>query len=421
MKNENPNFNRRNFIKGLGTLGAGAMVPLNQYCTNRHSQGADESAAMKIPTRPFGNTGVDIPVLILGAARDMGKKHALLATCLKYGVNYWDTSVMYSGGMAETGLGEYFAKNPGSREGTFIVSKADDIWDNMPDTKRIEKELNTSLTRFGVDQLDAYCPLHAVEFPEQITPELGEWAKNKKAEGKFRLVGLSTHNNMAAILKRASETDWVDFVYAKYNVELLTDEDMQRSLDACYNAGKGIVAIKTQRTLSKQLHLEGPFETAAVEEMVEHFLDGGFTEGQAKLKLVLQDERISGASVGMEDIGILMQNVAAILDQTRLSEKDMAVLNQYCKATSHLSCLGCAHICKKAMPEMPYIADVLRYMVYYHGHCQFEMAKQNYARLPLQIRENITNFDYTGAEAVCPQKIAIGELVREASGLLASA
>ncbi len=418
MKKESPNFNRRKFLKGLGTFGAGAMVPLNQFCSNPDSKRANELSSIRIPTRKFGNTGVEIPVLILGAAREMGKKHPFLSTCLNYGVNYWDTSVMYSGGLAEKGLGEYFVKNPGSRENIFIVTKADDIWDNMPDTKRIDNELNTSLERIGVNQLDAYCPLHAVEFPEQITPELGAWAKRKKSEGKFRLVGLSTHNNMAAILKKAAETDWVDFVYTKYNFELLSDEDMQRSLDACYHAGKGIVAIKTQRTLSKQLDLEGPFETAAVEDMARHFLDQGFTEGQAKLKLVLQDERISGASVGMEETGILMQNVAATLDHTRLSEADVAILNSYGKATSHLSCLGCSDICKKAMPEMPYVADILRFMVYYNGHCHFDMAKQNYARLPVMIRENIKNFDYSKAEYLCPQKIAIGDIIREASDLM---
>lgn len=419
MKKENTAFNRRKFIKGLSTFGAGAMVPLNQFCTNQDSQETAKASALKIPTRKFGNTGIEIPVLILGAARDMGKKHPLLDTCLKYGAYYWDTSVLYSGGLAEAGLGAYFIKNPGSRENIYIVTKADDIWDNKPDTKRIDKDLNTSLNRFGVNQLDAYCPLHAVEFPEQITDEVGEWAKRKKKEGKFRFVGLSTHSNMAAVLKKAAETDWVDFVYTKYNFELLSDEDMQRSIDACYQAGKGIVAIKTQRTLSKHLDLEGPFETAAVEEMANHFLDHGFTEGQAKLKLVLQDERISGASVGMEDLGILMQNLAAVLDHTKLSGEDIAMLSKYGKATSHLSCLGCTEICKKAMPEMPFIADVLRYMVYYNGHCFHDMARQNYARLPHHIRKNIKNFDYAKAELVCPQKIAIGNIIREASDLMA--
>jgi predicted aldo/keto reductase-like oxidoreductase len=71
------------------------------------------------------------------------------------------------------------------------------------------------------------------------------------------------------------------------------------------------------------------------------------------------------------------------------------------------------------MPEMPYIADVLRYMVYYNGHCHYDMARQHYARLPGPIRDNIKDFDYRKAEEVCPQKIAIGNLIREASGLMA--
>jgi predicted aldo/keto reductase-like oxidoreductase len=261
--------------------------------------------------------------------------------------------------------------------------------------------------------------LHAVEHASQITPDVGEWANIQKSKGKFRFTGLSTHSNMASILLKAAQTDWIDFVYTKYNFELFNDEEVQNALDACYHAGKGIVAIKTQRTLSKKLTLTGPFESEALEKLVAHFLDNGFTEGQAKLKLVLEDKRISAASVGMEDTGILMQNIAAVLDRSKLSQADIEMLNEYKSATSHLSCLGCSDICKKAMPEMPYIADVLRYMVYHNGHCHHQMAKQNYLRLPSEIRENILSFDYSKAEAVCPQKIAIGNFIHEAASLMA--
>ena len=417
MEEKNYKLSRKAFLTGIGALTVGSLVSINQSCTG-NSGHKKEEGLLRIPTRKFGNTGVEAPVLILGAAREMGKKHPLLSNCLKYGVKYWDTSILYSSGLAEIGLGEYFTKNPGSREEVFIVTKADDIWDNIPDVRRIEKNLEVSLKRFNIPQLDGYVPLHATERPDQISNEMGEWAKEQKKKGKFRFVGISTHNNMAAILMKAAETDWIDFVYTKYNFELFNDEAMQKALDACYNAGKGIVAIKTQRTLSKTLTLTGPFETDTLENMVNHFRDHGYTEGQAKLKLVLEDRRISAASVGMEDIGILMQNIAAVLDQTKLSQADRHMLNEYSKATSHLSCLGCSEICKAAMPEMPYIADVLRFMVYHNGHCNHNMAKQSYERLPENIKANIRNFDYAKAEAVCPQKISIGSLISEAADLM---
>lgn len=416
MDNKNK-FTRKQFLGSIGTLALGSLYSASQSCTSVNEEKKPQFP--EIPKRKFGNTGIDVPVLILGASSEMSKKHPLLTNCMQYGVRYWDTSALYSDGLAEAGLGEYFKKNPGSREEVFVVTKADDIWNNKPDIKRISHDLESSLQRMGLQQLDGYVPLHAIEHPNQITPEIGDWAKKQKAKGKFRFVGMSTHSNMSSILMKASETDWIDFVYTKYNFELFNDEEMQMALDACYNAGKGIVAIKTQRTLSKELKLTSPFESEALEKMVNHFLEQGFTEGQAKLKLVLEDKRISAASVGMEDTGILMQNVAAVLDQSKLSQADVEMLNEYKKATSHLSCLGCSHICKKAMPEMPYIADVLRYMVYHHGHCHHQMAKQNYDRLPDFIRKNIKNFDYTKAEAVCPQKIAIGDIVREAADLMA--
>ena len=410
-------ISRKHFLGSMGALAMGSLHAVVQSCASPGNEKKVDSPM--IPKRAFGNTGIEVPVLVLGAARDMSKKQPLLDNCMQYGVHYWDTSALYGGGMAEAGLGEYLKTNPDSREKVFVVTKADDIWDNQPDLKRINHELETSLQRMGLSYFDGYVPLHAVEHASQITPEVGEWANMQKSKGKFRFTGLSTHSNMASILLKAAQTDWIDFVYTKYNFELFNDEEVQRALDACYHAGKGIVAIKTQRTLSKKLTLTGPFESETLEKLAAHFLDNGFTEGQAKLKLVLDDKRISAASVGMEDTGILMQNVAAVLDRSKLSQADVEMLNEYKSATSHLSCLGCSDICKKAMPEMPYIADVLRYMVYHNGHCHHQMAKQNYLRLPSEIRENIRSFDYSKAEAVCPQKIAIGELIREAANLMA--
>jgi len=45
---------------------------------------------------------------------------------------------------------------------------------------------------------------------------------------------------MAEILLKAAETEWIDFIYTKYNFELMNDEDMNKAIEECYQAGKGI-------------------------------------------------------------------------------------------------------------------------------------------------------------------------------------
>ena len=69
---------------------------------------------------------------------------------MKYGLTYWDTSVGYGGGKAETGLGEFFANNPDVREKVFMVTKSEPcIRHQNQGIERIEEEFNTSYQRFG--------------------------------------------------------------------------------------------------------------------------------------------------------------------------------------------------------------------------------------------------------------------------------
>ena len=413
------NADRRSFIKSLGVLGiAGATAPIAQSCSSAEKRNRN-IGEIAVPTRPLGNTGIEVPAIAVG----LGSMDRFFSEAfLKYGLTYWDTSIRYGEGKTEMGLGEYFAKNPDIRKKVFMVTKSDDCHRHMNEgLERLENELNTSYQRFGNVTLDGYVALHAVSQPESFMPGLGDWVKKKKEEGKFRFAGISAHSNMAEMLKKAAQQDWVDFVYLRYNFSVMNDEELNDAINACYDAGKGIVAIKTQRNMSFQaeVSLEGPYETDALENMVAHFREEGYTDGQGKLKMVLDDKRFSSAAVSMHDIGLVAQNVAVAMDRTKLSSTDMEVLKKYADATKHLSCQGCSSICEKAMPEMPFIADVMRYLVYYQGHCDHSMAFEEYKRLPGHIRRNLKAFDYSKAEKVCPNKMAIGEMMHEAHNLFA--
>ncbi len=412
---------RRQFLSNIGTIAVGSLVSVSGACTNDSSKAKTtsklpESVFPSIPRRTLGKTEIDLPVIGLGSGGDLREKQTLLTTCLQYGLNYWDTSIMYSEGNSELGIGKYFKLYPDLREEIFLLTKADDIWANMPDIKILNDQLNTSLEKLNTTFVDGYVGLHAMEAPEiQLNNHVREWAVDMKKRGRFKYFGVSTHKNMPQVLSSISKLDWVDFALTKYDFELMYDEEMQNAIEACYKAGIGLIAIKTQRNLS----LKGDLEFEAQEELAKHFLKRGFTEGQAKLKMVLEDERITSAAVGMEDIGILVQNIGAVLDKTKLSITDKEILRKYAVKTCHASCKGCAHICETALPDVPYISDIMRHLVYFDGHRDHVMAQQSFARIPVSVRNKLLLSDYSLAEARCPQKIPIGKFIAKAVKLLA--
>jgi uncharacterized protein len=422
MKKHKTEMERRQFLAGLGAITIGSLIPFNQSCKSsdrsdsRKSSGTSGYEFPTVPRRKFGKTGVELPVIGLGSGGDLREKRALLATCLQYGVNYWDTSIMYSQGNSELGIGKFFDEYPEERDNVFILTKNDDIWANIPDVEVIDNEFKSSLKKMGLESVQAYVGLHAMEAPEvQFTLELRDWAQSMKDQGKFKYFGLSTHKNMSQVLFKAASLDWIDFVLTKYDFELMYDADMQNAIEECYQAGIGLIAIKTQRNLS----LYGELEVKAQAELAKYFLEKGFTEGQAKLKMVLEDKRITSAAVGMGDIGILIQNIAAVLDKTVLTSTDKEILMNYAKATCHASCKGCSYICEAALPGVPYISDIMRQLVYYNGHGDHHKARTSFSRIPGNIRKKILSSDYSQAEALCPQKIPIGKCVSEAVNLLA--
>jgi len=57
--------------------------------------------------------------------------------------------------------------------------------------------------------------------------------------------------------------------------------------------------------------------------------------------------------------------------------------------------------------------------MYYRDYGDHGLAREVYAGLSQEIRAQLTEVDYSRAERVCPQGLAIGELIREASRVLA--
>jgi predicted aldo/keto reductase-like oxidoreductase len=288
------------------------------------------------------------------------------------------------------------------RKKLFIVSKAS----HAGNVKEAEERLLESLKRMNTDYVDAFYGVHGLDNMSQLTDDYKTWAENMKKQGKIRFFGFSTHKNMAQNLYATSKLGWVDAILTTYNFRLMKDAGMQKAVDACYKAGVALTAMKTQKGVTA--------ETDEDKKLIEHFTAKGFTEGQAKLKAVLEDERIPSVNVGMNSVSVITENVAAALDRTKLTQDDKMVLEQYAQATCDGYCAGCAHICDGAIPQAPYVSDIMRSLMYHNGHNNTQLARQTFAEIPAGVRANLLNIDYSTAEARCPQRMPIAKLVRQA-------
>jgi predicted aldo/keto reductase-like oxidoreductase len=417
MKEKHNKINRRNFLKTMGAAGLGSVfVSANVKAgPNEPNTGkTQEPTVLHVPKRKLGKAEVEVSCLGIGIMFNLVDNQILLRNALKYGVTYLDTADNYAGGNSELGIGKYLQKNPEVRKDLFIVSKPS----QAKTIDELEQCLQASLKRMNTDYIDAYFSLHGVSDPAQLTDQLKNWVESVKKRKLIRYFGFSTHSNMAKCLTAAAQLGWIDLIMTTYNFRLIKDAEMEAAIDACHKAKIGLVAMKATGKASRR-RPDQPAETDADKKLLEQLLQRGFTFEQAAIKVVLQDERICCACVGMETVPKLVANVAAVLDKTELTSEDKNALNEYASATCSGYCPGCADICNSALPNMPYVSDIMRYLMYYNSYGDTDRARELFARIPMQVRDNLLSVDYHLAEVCCPQRLPISKLMAEAVSKLA--
>jgi len=392
---------RRDFLKTTGAAGIGLLaasaVPASLCAQD----------AGRVPTRPFGKTGANVAILSLGGMFDIPNNQLMLRQAVKWGVTYWDTANSYEGGNSELGIGKYFAKYPEDRKGIFLVTKST-AWT----LKGMTEHLNLSLERMRTDWIDLFF-VHSVRSISSMDKDMRKWGEKAKAEGKIRFFGFSTHSNMEECLLGAAPLGWIDGIMMTYNYRLMQTDAMRRAVDACAKAGIGLTAMKTQG--GGQVLTRGEEEI----KMGGRFLQGGFTQGQSKLKAVWENPQIASICSQMPSMALLSENTAAAVNKTRLSAVDRGALDRYAQASAAGYCAGCTWICESAVAAAVPVGRVMRYLMYCRDYGNRGFARSRFRALPVETRAVMERLDYNAAEARCPQKMPIGRLMREASQELA--
>lgn len=207
----------------------------------------------------------------------------------------------------------------------------------------------------------------------------------------------------------AARLGWVDGIMMTYNYRLMHTAEMKQAVADCERAGIGLTAMKTQGGGAVSTTTETEVELAG------RFMARGFSSQQAKLKAVWDSPQIASICSQMPNLTILMANISAALDKTRLAADDRRLLDRHARNTAAHYCAGCGHICEAATGgDMP-VADIMRYLMYHRSYGESERARRRFKTLPDAVRKQILTIDYRKAEQLCPQKMAIGRLMHDAS------
>lgn len=221
--------------------------------------------------RKLGNTGLDVSVIALGCeafVEDNNNAKLFFDMAEEAGVNYFD--LFTSDPDARSAVGEALK---GRRDKFIIQSHISSVWKNgqyerSRNLNDVKAAFEDSLERLGTDYIDVgmihYCDADS-DWDAIKANGIVDYAKQLKAEGRIRHIGLSSHNPKVAI-RAISEGDIevlmfsVNYVYdmlpGTENVDDLwadevyeggfknMDPDRQRLYELCEDMGVGITVMK---------------------------------------------------------------------------------------------------------------------------------------------------------------------------------
>lgn len=354
-----------------------------------------------VPKRLFGNTGVKISKLCLGGGSfGSTDHHALLDEALKLGVDCWEI-VSFTGNV----YGDYFKKNPGLREKVFLSGKV-----YSTDPTAMQAQLNQILEENETSFID-FLAVHPVDDIKVLDKDVRKWVENVKKKKKIRFFGFCTHKKMDACLGGGAKLGWIDGVQTFYNHRIQGVKSMEDALHKCHEAGMGIFAVKSMgfcvEKTSELLKLP-------LREKLNAWLaaqDVSFE--QVKLKAIWQNPLLTSVCSLMPDLVVLQANVDAARDEQPLDPEISKLLAEYANGTGHYFCRRCG-ACETANADQVPIGAIMEMLMYSRRYGKKEWAAKRFAQLSRDIRNKMAHCSFASAEKICPQKMPITQLLKEA-------
>jgi 1-deoxyxylulose-5-phosphate synthase len=267
------------------------------------------------------------------------------------GINFFDTSDMYSLGVSEQILGRA-VRDFVSRDSVVIATKAyfpmsDDVNDRGLSRKHLMSAVDRSLARLGTDYIDLY-QIHRDDPSTPIEETLRALDDIIRA-GKVRYIGASSMAawQFAKALYLADRHGWSRFVSMQNHYNLVYREEEREMLPLCREEGIGVVPwsplargflagnrrssdkgetarARTDKIAHDLYYRDSDFRI--VERVVALAGQKGVTPAQIALAWLLHQPGVTAPIVGATKMDQLQQAIAAL--DVKLSDEERKSLEE---------------------------------------------------------------------------------------------
>jgi len=266
--------------------------------------------------RVLGRTGVSVSKLCFGAGmfgyfgnEDAAECARMVDRAIDAGINYFDTSDVYSHGESETLLGKALK---GKRDEVVLATKfslpmTDDPNQRGSSRRWIVREVEASLKRLDTDYIDLY-QVHRPDASTDIDETLGALSDLVRA-GKVRMLGSSTFP-----AEQIVEAQWVAQRRGRerFRVEQPPYSIFARRIEAdilptCQRYGMGVVVWSplSQGWLTGKWRRDAPPNDTNRQNLQPHLYDMSRPDNQRKLDLIEQlDAVASEAGISLMHMAI---------------------------------------------------------------------------------------------------------------------
>jgi len=430
-------LNRRSFIKTSLAGAAGTTTLLKTRLSAQDEQGT--GPAPKITAyRRLGRTGFEASDIGFGGG--MPCDPSVIEAAFERGINYVDTGEHYVRGASERSIGTALKK--WDRKKIFVTTKLNLLFygPGKATKEGLKERFGKCLERLQTDYVDCLM-IHMTSVASQVKHEgFHSAARELKAEGRIRYIGLSNHgpeqriyghtkDPMEKVLLAAVEDGRFDMALFVYN--FLQKEQGERIIDAFREKDMGVTLMKTNPVnvynrwkagIDDSIARGRKISDATLEMAKEYqtFLEKGEafkkkyglgSEAEirdAAIKFVLGNPGVHSVcpSIGsFEELETFVH-----LSGQKLTAAEAPLLADYQSTLGRYYCRHACGACEIACPHQVPVNTILRYNHYFEAQGRERYAMAKYADMDRAKADRCSSCSGE-CETLCPYNVPARSLL----------